>query len=341
MVRSLLSTVFLVLPASYLFAGTLADEESFAPTAPVENPASNLVSRTPANCDDPEVPYHYETPNNGTVRLTAQNQTGVSISGDVIREGPLSGEIIKEFTVPAGGNFVFVDDDVLSGTTYLYVFEYRREDNPNYVINLDSITPVATQPALGSFNIIATSYDGAYDVIRDGYVVQIDNTNVQAEANADYTRSVVFYLNGKKYIDNVAPFSLFGDICGDYLPGRFENGDYSLVAIAYPKIFGQGISGDTARVDFSVNILYPDGLSVMPNPVTENTVVQLSGLPDEPVVAYLNSFTWPYRRLLYQGTLDSNGQLEFPLPSENLQQGIYIVTAKVGQKFFWKRILVE
>lgn len=341
MAKILLPSLLLVLPASYLLAGAFAGEECFAPIHCVGTQATTLAYRALVNTDDPEVPYHYETLNNGTVRLTAQNQTGVSISGDVIREGPLSGEIIKEFTVPAGGNFIFVDDDVLPGTTYLYVFEYRREDNPNYVINLDNITPVATQPALGRFNIVATSYDDAYDVIRNGYVVQIDNTNVQAEANPDFTKSVVFYLNGKKYIDNAAPFSLFGDICGDYLPGRFENGDYSLVAIAYPKMFGKGLPGDTARVDFSVNILYPDGLSVMPNPITENSVVQATGLPNDPVVIYLNSFTAPYRRLLYQGTLDANGQLEFPLASENLSPGIYILTAKVGQKFFWKRIIVE
>lgn len=333
--------MLLLLPASYSFAAPCAEEERIAPIHLVAYLTDEVISTPPVNTSDAEVPYHYETLTNGTVRLSAQNQTGVSISGDVIREGPLSGEIIKEFTVPAGGNFTFVDDDVLPGTTYLYVFEYRRDDNPNYVINLDSITPIATQPALGSFNIVATSYDDAYDVIRNGYVVQIDNTNVQAEANADYTQSVVFYLNGMKYIDNFAPFSLFGDICGDYLPGRFENGDYSLVAIAYPKMFGKGTPGDTARVDFSVNILYPDGLSVMPNPVTENSVVQVTGMPNDPVIVYLNAFARPYRRLLYQGTLDSNGQLEFPIEAENLAEGIYILTAKVGQKFYWKRIIVE
>lgn len=208
------------------------------------------------------VAYTYETLSNGTVRLTFQNTTGHTLNGDLIREGVSflqNGSIITEFSVPAGATYTYVDDNVVPGETYRYIFEYFVGDTGDYEIYFDEVTPVSDVPALGNFTLIAPSNDDEYEVLTNGYTIVIGGTNIKVEANADQTGSVIFYLNGKKYNENTAPFALFGDINGDYKRGKLKNGSYTLMAIAFPGRNGKGIPGDTATVNFVVDNIYQDG----------------------------------------------------------------------------------
>ena len=347
--RTFLSSLVLfltLLPVSSVSANIFSTgREGFAlPISPNVTTTEGIQSCNSRNSIDQEVPYFYETPNNGTVKLTAQNNTGVPVTGDIIRESPLSGEIITEFTVPAGETFVFIDDDVLPGTTYLYVFEYFIQGNPIPVINLDHITPVATMPALGSFNLIAASTDDAYDVLRNGKTIAIDNTNIQAEANEEHTGSVVFYLNDKRYHDNTYPFSLFGDVSGDYKAGRLKNGSYTLIAIAYPGKNGKGLAGDTARVNFAVEIQYEDPqVSVYPNPVKEHSTVSVKGIANSSVSieAYAYKQSAATKQILYDGFLDHNGFLKYAISSQEIGKGLYILSIRINGKVIQKRLVVE
>lgn len=202
---------------------------------------------------DPLVPYTYESLPNGTVKLTFTNNTGHTIVGDVIREGVSymqNGYILTEFNVPDGETHVWIDDTVIPAT-YRYIFEYIIEGTPDYKINFDTITVTSNVPTLGEF-LLLPPYDGeAYETLRNGYEIQIAGTNINPEANADRTKSVVFILNGTEYIDNRAPFTLFPEGTAD-----LQNGEYTLTAIAYPKKKGKGVAGDTATVNFTVNNLY-------------------------------------------------------------------------------------
>jgi hypothetical protein len=209
------------------------------------------------------VNYTYESLSNGTVRFTFQNTTGHTLNGDLIREGVSflqNGTIITEFSVPAGTTYTYIDDNVVPGETYRYIFEYFVGGTSDYEIYFDEVTVVSDIPALGNFILVAPSNDDEYDVLTDGYTIVIGGTNIKVEANADLTRSVIFYLNGKKYKDNTAPFALFREVNGDYQAGSLENGTYTLTAIAYPQKNGKGIAGDTATVNFTVNNIYQDGL---------------------------------------------------------------------------------
>lgn len=289
------------------------------------------------------VPYAYSTPTNGTVKLRARNTTGVEIVGDIIRESPISGEIITEFKVPAGATYVYIDDDVLPGATYLYVFEYFIQGVQLPVINLDYITPVATMPALGSFNLIAPApANDPYDVLRNGKTISIEGTNIQAEANDDYTGSVVFYLNGKRYDDNTHPFSLFGDVNGDYNKGTLQDGAYTLTAIAFPAANGEGVPGDTATVAFTVENLYSIDVSVYPNPIQPSSVISISGDANSAVtIALIDEYRPGRKYILYNGTMDSNGSLQYPISSEDLPQGMYILSVRIDDRVIEKRMLVE
>jgi ELWxxDGT repeat protein len=300
----------------------------------------DLSNAPPNPC---EAPYFYSTPNNGTVVLTAYNTTGFEISGDIIREGPNAGEIITEFTVPTGDTYVYVDDDALPGTTYLYVFEYKNPHQSEWKINLDYITPVATMPALGSFNLVSPApYNNVYDVLRNGKVINIEGTNIQAEANDDYTGSVVFSLNGERHDDNTCPFSLFGDVDGNYNEGSLANGAYTLTAIAYPDENGQGTPGDTATVSFTVENIYSTEVSVYPNPIQSNSMVNIRGAANSPIHIDLMDHSGTGRRyILYEGVTDDTGRLNYPVSSRSLQPGIYILSVEVDGDVAQIRVVVE
>jgi hypothetical protein len=172
------------------------------------------------------------------VRFTFENTTTDTLNGDLIREGVSflqNGTIIVEFSVPPGSTYTYIDDDVVPGETYRYIFEYFSREKGDYEIHFDEVSVVSDIPALGNFILVAPSTDDEYEVLTNGYTITIEGTNIKMEANADRTRSVIFYLNGKRYKDNDAPFALFPEYNGDYQPGKLKNGSYTLMAIAYPE----------------------------------------------------------------------------------------------------------
>jgi hypothetical protein len=200
------------------------------------------------------VPYTYESLDNGTVKLSFQNLSGHSISGDVIREGvsyQQNGTILTEFTVANGDSHIFIDDNVIPSETYRYIFEYIIEGTNEYTINFDTVTVVSNVPALGNFLLLPPDGGESYDFLFEGQTITFGHANIQVESDNNLTRSVVFNLNGTTYTDNSYPFTLF-----PVGTANLQNGSYTLTAIAYPKKKGKGVPGDTATVSFTVNNIY-------------------------------------------------------------------------------------
>lgn len=206
------------------------------------------------------VAYSYEPQSNGTVKFSFVNTTSDTLNGDLIREGvsyTQNGTIITFFSVAPGATYTYIDDNVQANETYRYIFEYFSVDTNEWKFFFDEVAVVSDVPAIGNFTLIAAAYDDEYEVLTDGYTITIEGVNIKAEANADKTGSIEFFLNGKKFHDNSAPFALYGDDHGDYKMGRLEIGSYTLTAIAYPEKNGKGIPGDTATVVFNVTNEYP------------------------------------------------------------------------------------
>jgi hypothetical protein len=204
------------------------------------------------------VAYSYEPQSNGTVKFSFVNTTFETLNGDLIREGVSFGQngtIITEFSVEPGAAYTYIDDNVQANETYRYIFEYFYSNEWQFFF--DEVAVVSDVPAIGNFTLIAAAYDDEYEVLTDGYTITMEGVNIRAEANADKTGSIEFFLNGKKFHDNAAPFALYGDDNGDYKMGRLEIGRYTLTAIAYPEKNGKGIPGDTAVVVFNVSNVYP------------------------------------------------------------------------------------
>lgn len=293
------------------------------------------------------VQYSYETLSNGTVKLTVLNTGTDPVSGDLIREAvtyPQNGEILTNFLIPAGAAYTYIDDRVLPGKSYVYIFEYYDQGTSEYYIHFDTITPVSNIPALGNFLLIASyeGFDDEYDWLREGYTIVIRGTNIQAEANPDKTGSVVFYLNGKQSKDNTAPFALFQEVRGDFKKGHLKNGDYTLTAIAYPLKNGKGIPGDTLTVNFSVDNIYDMAkVDVYPNPVKGNSTVLVEGTPDSDVSIHASGLSGTNRKMIYQGKLDSSGKLERTISSGDFRKGIWVLRVTVDGTVIEKRIVIE
>lgn len=204
------------------------------------------------------VAYSYEPLSNGTVKFSFVNTTSETLNGDLIREGVSflqNGTIITEFSVAPGEMYTYIDDNVQANETYRYLFEYFYANEWQFFF--DEVAVVSDVPAIGNFTLIAAAYDDEYEVLTDGYTITMAGVNIRAEANDDKTGSIEFFLNGKKFHDNTAPFALYGDDNGDYKMGRLDIGSYTLTAIAYPEKNGKGIPGDTAVVVFNVTNEYP------------------------------------------------------------------------------------
>jgi hypothetical protein len=240
MFKTILSTC---LAATLVILVSCSDED----VTPIQDVKTSMKSV------DPLVPYTYESLPNGTVKLSFTNNTGETITGDLIREGfsyTQNGYIIDEFTVASGESYSYIDDSVIPAT-YRYIFEYAPVSTGYYLINFDTVSVTTNVPTIGDILLLPPDGGEAYETLRNGYEIQIGGVNIQPETDSRYTKSVVFYLNGVRYVDSTAPFTLFPTGTAD-----LQNGDYSLTAIAYPKKKGKGIAGDTTTVNFSVNNLY-------------------------------------------------------------------------------------
>lgn len=111
--------------------------------------------------------------------------------------------------------------------------------------------------------------------------------NLQFEANllpniranvGPHVKSVIFFLNNKRRTDNGPPlFTYFpaNNITGDYEPGVWLPGNYTLEATAYSEKNGKGIKGTTLEIFFQVlPSVHLDSL-VLIDPVTNAPIRRL------------------------------------------------------------------
>ncbi|MCL6273619.1 hypothetical protein M3P19_06335, partial [Muricauda sp. 2012CJ35-5] len=87
------------------------------------------------------------------------------------------------------------------------------------------------------------------------------NLNIRANTNPQLVGSVLLTLSGQVAAsrnENVAPYALFGDISGDYLPGNLPLGSYVLSATPFTGANQTGTAGDSRTIQFSIVIPNPN-----------------------------------------------------------------------------------
>ena len=92
--------------------------------------------------------------------------------------------------------------------------------------------------------------------LTNGAVIDRSNDgsalNVRADV-ASSVKSVVFYLNGKKFsTENVAPLAMAADDNGKYRGWKPANGNYTLKVVPYSKTGGGGTAGTPMEIAFKV-----------------------------------------------------------------------------------------
>lgn len=117
-------------------------------------------------------------------------------------------------------------------------------------------------PHVVSLSLIDADSDTAipqFDPLVDGAVINLAllpsrNLNIRANTSPGIVGSVVFGFQSDPTFrtENSAPYAMFGDTGGDYLPFTFDTGSHSASATAYAGANGAGVAGPTNHVGFNV-----------------------------------------------------------------------------------------
>lgn len=115
-------------------------------------------------------------------------------------------------------------------------------------------------PALTSLTLVNATTDVDIQTISNGAVIDLANIpgksiNIRANTYPSETGSVKFSLAGKQtrnQMENILPYTLFGDNNGDYNNWTPALGNYTLTATPYTGANGTGKAGTTLTRSFTV-----------------------------------------------------------------------------------------
>jgi Domain of unknown function (DUF5060)/K319L-like, PKD domain/Dockerin type I domain/Putative collagen-binding domain of a collagenase len=185
-------------------------------------------------------------------------------------------------------------------------------------------------PQVLSLSLIDADSDTAvaqFDPIANGAVINLAvlpsrNVNIRANTSPGIVGSVVFGLQSDPTyrIENGAPYAMFGDAAGDYLPFSFDVGPNAAEATAHTGANGIGVAGPTHQIEFNVvdyalNIdAGPDLVFASPPPfITLDATV-------DPPDAIVVSLTWTQ---LAGPPVSFNGTQHVPANISDLTNGEY------------------
>jgi hypothetical protein len=127
-----------------------------------------------------------------------------------------------------------------------------------------------------SFTLINADNEQDLQTLTEGAAINLatlpsSNLNIRANTSPPMVGSVAFSLSGaqsKSVIENIAPYTLFGNSGTDYYAWTPAIGSYSLKATPYSSSGSNGTAGTSLTIDFSVisdNNLQPPSLPLFPD----------------------------------------------------------------------------
>lgn len=151
---------------------------------------------------------------------------------------------------------------------------------------------VVDGPTVISYTLINADTDKDIRELKNGegidYVaIGTKNINIRANTYPATIGSVVFNLNGKPVTENIAPYSLGGDVYPsnpvDYKAYPLATGSYTLKATPYSASSGGGTAGTALTISFSVTAITTtkeagetrSSISVHPNPFSDRLSLQV------------------------------------------------------------------
>ncbi len=115
--------------------------------------------------------------------------------------------------------------------------------------------------AIESFTLIDADTNQpipGFDPLADGAVVALaglpsQNLSMRANVTPSVVGSVRFFENGQSVrVENVPPYTLGGDIQGNYRPWRYDLGEQVIAATPYTQSQGNGLPGESRSVNFTI-----------------------------------------------------------------------------------------
>ena len=201
---------------------------------------------------------------------------------------------------------------------------------------IQSITVLSSEVNnISGFILVNADTDQDIMTLEEGSIIELNslttsNLNIRAESTAD-VESVQLQLSGamsQNRNENVAPYALFGDLSGDYLPAEFAAGDYTLTATPYTGNNLSGTAGLSKTINFSVVEGSSGGffLKLYPNPAVTEIQVELASTTEKSEIFAIQVHDMNGRLMRsYQGTEIPDGS-EFKMPTQTMPAGVYYMT---------------
>lgn len=187
-----------------------------------------------------------------------------------------------------------------------------------------AVAAVLNGPSVYRFVLIDPMEDTPIRTLRDGEVIEITPDlngffNIEALVSGDEKRikKVKFDLRGDGYLkklkrsESKAPYTLFGDLNGNYFPGILPVGNYELGARAYAKKI-KGKKEGATTISFSVELIHPEGA------IASNA--RSTGEDDQNASAELQA--------LSNELINSSEFIVYPNPSEGLVNFVWNAAAE-------------
>ncbi|MEM7511887.1 MAG: T9SS type A sorting domain-containing protein, partial [Bacteroidota bacterium] len=240
--------------------------------------------------------------------------------------------------VDAGLDSVVIGNLDLAGMTRI---QNVAIDMGAYELNVAELLPVITGLAL-----INAETDVQVGMLSMGDFINMDKftggINIEALTNEN-TKSVIFELEGPETFsrsENVAPWALFGDSGGNFIPWFPAKGDYVLVATPYSEKGAKGFIGDSYVYEFTIgdndsnDFAGEDLLSVYPNPSNGDFQIALpQNISSQGTFKLMDEFGQ-----VYWTSTGNQQRRQVRLPY--LRPGLYLLTYQGAEKQLVKRIMI-
>ena len=213
---------------------------------------------------------------------------------------------------------------------------------PTKSINFQLVEPA--QVDVTEIVLVDAITDTEIKSIVDGDVLNLDlvngRFNIVAKTNPGIVGSVELVQSGpesRTQVENVAPYSLWGDQNGDFIPETYGPGQYTVTATPFTMASKGGDQGIALTVTFTLNNVIPPsvGLNVFPNTQSVGEAVNLS--IDGQVEQGAQFFIYDTHGFeVKRGSLDSKGaKVSFDNP------GTYVLRLVIGDRVVIRKVLIQ
>jgi hypothetical protein len=290
---------------------------------------------------------------NRTVEIKLEDRSFLDDHYEIVGVNTATNEIVfSDIAVlsDSGAVYTAVDPSAEFNNTYRYFVNATLKcyGAPGYAnVASDTVTVLQQQtgPLITSFTLVDPYRDEDVYTLHDyAEFESVPRFNIRANAN-EKTRSVQFFLNGKRFGEKQVPYALYGDKAGDYHPGRLKPGFYTLTATAFGKNQYNGEKGNTLTIHFTVlnskatkekNMAVPESITataitIFPNPVMSYATMEISSTPQSPVSIIIVD-QGGNKMMSTNDILDSDGYWKKDWDLTGLRRGIYFVQISLNNK---------